>query len=260
MKAIVLCCDKYHAFAYHTLLSYQKHWPKNRFNFYIPWTITKPIWIGKDPRIGEHKVTYIKCSNTSFKVTVETLLKDIDDEEWIYWCSSDQYLTKYNEKIGIEVEDLIKTNNILCDSKTFGVSSALLIKNGAKLIRKDKDAIEIKGEWGGKLVEKESWDSSRTITLWFHQYLRSKVIKHIFKAFDEPTVAKQLDKQLYSNIDKIYCFPKLGKYFTIDTKIAEFAENTSRGKILLNTIKSFKTFNLKIPQNFEVMNKELYWK
>lgn len=258
MKAIVLCCDKYHKFAYHTLLSYQKHWPENRFVFYIPWVNKKPIWIGEDTRISTDKVVYIKCNDSSFKTTVATLLKDIDNDEWIYWCSSDQYLTKFNGKIGNQVEDTILENKILLDKNTFGVSSALLIKNGAKLIK--KDAIKIDGKWGGKLIEKETWDSSRTITLWFHQYLRAKVIKHIFEAFDEPNVAKQLDKQLYSNVDKIYCFPKLGKYFTIDSKISEFAENTSRGKILLNTISSFKDYGLEIPKNFEIMQKELYWR
>ena len=258
MKAIVLCCDKYHMFAYHTILSYQKHWPNNKFTFYIPWCNSQPHFISNDPRIGNIKVKFIKCADSSFKTTVATLLSDIDDDEWVYWCSSDQYLTKINADIATQVEDML-TTPIFIDTKCFGVSSALLNKNGMKLIKHTSDAITISGKWGGNMIEKETWDSSRTITLWFHQYLRVKVIRHIFKAFDEPIVAKNLDKQLYSNVDKIYCLPKLGKYFTIDSKIATFAENTSRGKILINTVKSFKIYDIVPPSEFKLMEKELHW-
>lgn len=257
MKAIMLCCDKYHMFAYHTILSYQKHWPTNNFVFHIPWTYKIPTYIENDNRISKNKIKFIQCVNSSFKTTVSTLLENINDNEWIYWCSSDQYLTQINDEIANNVEKLLDTDDIFKDNNIFGLSSALLVKNGAKLIKKKSEDISSGSGW--KIVEKEPWDSSRTITLWFHQYLRAKVIKHIFNAFDEPNVAKNLDKQLYSNIDKIYCFPKLGRYFTINCKIAKFAENTSRGKILLNTLKSFKEYNLDVPTDFDVMEKEIHW-
>lgn len=259
MKAIILCCDKYHPFAYHTILTYQKLWPNNRFVFYIPWATTLPDYIVKDPRINKTKVVFVKCANSSFKGTMNGLLGKCESDEWIYWCSSDQYLVNMNETIANQVEDMLETNKYFTDPNTFGVSSALLKKNGMKLIKRTGGA-RIPGVWGGKMVEKESWNSSRTITLWFHQYLRVKVLKHIFNAFDEPNVAKNLDKQLYSNADKIYCYPKQGKYFTIDTKIADFGENTSRGKILTNTVNSFKKYGIDLPTDFEIMDKELYWR
>ena len=252
----MLCCDRYHIFAYHTILTYQKLWPTNRFTFYIPWCDKKPQYIIEDNVIGKDKVVFVKTSDSSFKGTMKTLLENIDDEEFIYWCTSDQYLVRMDNKIADTIENMLDT--VFYNTSIYGISNAFLKKSGRKLIKPAGEVI--KGAWGGNMVEKYSWSDSKTITLWFHQYLRAKVLKHIFNAFTEPRVAKALDKQLYSNSEKIYNFPSTGRYFTIDTNIAEFGENTSRGKILKNTIESFHKYGIDVTKSFEIMDKELYWK
>jgi len=246
MKCIILCCDKYHIFAYHTIKTYEKLYPQNEFIYHIPYNEIKPIFIEKEfPK----KIVFIKTPQP-FKDTIRYLLKGSDDNDWIYWCSSDQYLINIDATIAKKINDVVKN---IKDEKIYGVSFAYLNKTGEKLLKKNGDIIEKNGL---RLAEKLSWESSKEITIWFHQYLRVKVLRHIFDKFEEPKVAKSLDKQLYLNKEDMYGFLKTGKYFTLDYKICEFGENTSRGMMTKNACENFQKYGIQKPSNFEVSDKE----
>ena len=92
MKAIVLSCDKYHPIAYHMVLSYEKIWPTNKLIYRIPWNNTYPKDIIES---FKNKIEAVKVP-LEFKKTIEGLLKGLDDDEWIFWCSDDTYLIEIN--------------------------------------------------------------------------------------------------------------------------------------------------------------------
>jgi len=82
MKAIVLTFDRHRAITQHLLLQYERLWPDHPFRFRIPFQQLR----GSDSK----RVEYIE-SPPEIAATILRLIEDIDDEEWIYWCSDDKY-------------------------------------------------------------------------------------------------------------------------------------------------------------------------
>ena len=92
MLAIVLSCDKYHPLTDHMISCYVRKWPSNPFVFRVPyqefpqslaWKFGSKIELVRTPR--------------NIKKTVLSLLSDLDEDEWIYWCIDDKYLVEIDE-------------------------------------------------------------------------------------------------------------------------------------------------------------------
>lgn len=246
IRAIVLSCDKYHIYVYHMIKLYLKIWNNCPFIFCVPYNNIKPDW--NDPDICD-RVYFFKCGS-GFKDTISALLKGCDKNEWIYWCSCDQYPIWFNSNIFEKVHK--KVINIK-DESIFGITPQYLNKCGRKLIKNGGDQIE------DFLKERIEWKSSKEITIWYHQYLRVKVLKHIFEVFEEPTVAKNLDYQLYKNEETMYNYLGSGRYYGVFEKCSEYGESTSRGKTTLNCYKSFIDNNINLNNILQVSDKILIW-
>src|SRR5438128_8210158 len=82
IKALVLTWDPNRPIARHMILQYEKLWPSHPFVFHIPYQ--------RDPDRDDERTRYIE-SPTNIKLTVMRLLRDLDDEEWVYWCMDDRY-------------------------------------------------------------------------------------------------------------------------------------------------------------------------
>ena len=246
MKAIVLSCDKYHIYVYHMIKLYLKIWDNCPFIFCVPYNEKKPDWSNQ----FHNRVFFFKCGS-GFKDTVLTLLKGCDKEEWIYWCNCDQYPIWFDSNIFEKVHR--KVCNI-SDTHVFGVTPQYLTKCGKKLIKSGGEKIE------DLLKERMKWKSSKEITIWYHQYLRAKVLKHIFQTFEEPNIAKKLDYQLYKNESKMYDFLGSGKYYGVFEKCSEYGESTSRGLTTINCLESLKKNEISLDNILEVGDKNLIWK
>ena len=247
MYAIVNCCDKYHIFAYHTLLTYEKLWPDNPFIFRIPWNQIKPEYIQE--YFGK-KVELIK-TNKSFKDTIFTLVEDLDENCWIYWCSSDTYIDKINHQVANLAYKYVKT---IEEPNVFGLS---FCRTKGVNIDSDKEAINFKNS---KIYTRTKAVNCKHIQLWIHQFNRVKVLRYIFESFQEPTKkAKELDYQLYNDNNIIYLKLQLGDFLTFKEGCVVFGENTSRSMITPNCVDSFKKYNLKKPNHFNIIDKSLFW-
>lgn len=247
IRAIVLSCDRYHIYVYHMIKLYLKIWDSCPFIFCVPYNNRKPDWSNGEFR---DRVYFFKCGS-GFKETISALLKECDENEWVYWCSCDQYPIWFNSDIFEKVHKKVMD---IKDESIFGITPQFLNKCGRKLIKNGGEKI------GDLLKERMEWKSSKEITIWYHQYLRAKVLKHIFEAFDEPPVAKKLDYQLYKNEDKMYKFLSSGKYYGVFEKCSEYGEATSRGKTTINCYESFKRDGINLNDMLEVGNKKLIWK
>lgn len=245
IRAVVLSCDRYHPYVYHMIKKYIDNWDSCPFVFCVPYNEKIPWW-GK--QFGD-RVLFIKCESP-FKDTVMSLIEGVDDEEWIYWCSCDQYMEWFDKNI---FEAVHRETLKIKDTGVYGVVGHYLKKCGAKLIKSGGDYV------GDLLKEREPWKSSKEITIWYHQYLRTKVLKHIFSVFKEPEVAKKLDNQLYKNKEDMYKFLGEGKYYGVCRKSSECGESTSRGQTTLNCLESFKKEGIRVDDLLPVSEKRLVW-
>src|SRR5260370_8703265 len=82
MKAIVLTFDRHRDITQHLMLQYERLWPDHPFRFRIPYQQLR----GPDSERAE----YIE-SPPEIVATVLRLIEEIQDEEWVYWCSDDKY-------------------------------------------------------------------------------------------------------------------------------------------------------------------------
>jgi hypothetical protein len=241
MKAIVLTFDKYRDITDHMIYSYQKLWPGNPFVFRIPYQeYPKKI----KEKYG-NKVELIE-SKSDIISTLKTILKDIDDDEWIYWCMDDRYPIYLDvnhlsniygwimgETISPEVCGIGFTYNISDLSSRNLMSSKFIIKDD---------------------MDRKYYRIHNYRIIWFHQFFKSKVLKFLVKQFPESlNVAKEMDA--YKDVAFL---PENYKRYMCVKRIATFGESTSRGKLTLNCLESIKKHNLKVPNNLEITKKTIY--
>lgn len=267
MYAIILCCDKYHIFAYHTILSYIKLWDQFKYNFTlrIPWNKNIPQYLINLQ--NQIKIEFIKTNHT-FKDTIFNLTNDINDDQWIYWCSSDTYPIQLNNTIYIQtIHDFI-TENIHLNNNT-NITGINFFphksRNTLKSIifnNNNTNNNRIINIHSIQLLETEPWNNPKNFCLWLHQYMKCFVIKEFFKAFQEPNVAKNLDKQLYKPTFPIYKNNTFlnHKFYMTYNSLSIWGENTTRGFITINAKYNFNLLNIPIPNNFQIKNQILIWK
>ena len=83
---------------------YNELWPDHPFTFRIPYQHTDRI-------ISSSQREYIKTSK-DIRDTVLTLLEDIDNEEWIYWCIDDKYPIRLEIQKIEKIYDSIKNHEL----------------------------------------------------------------------------------------------------------------------------------------------------
>ena len=241
MKALVLTFDKYRPFAMHMILCYLELWPDCPFVFRIPYQ-SESVKKEYETKFGD-KVELIK-SSSGIVDTMFALSEDLEAEDWVYWCMDDRYLIKADiEKIqaiynyinslsASEISGVAFASSPNCwDNKhKFGKSENICTTDGLQLLRR-RDYLMI----------------------WYHQFLRVKVIKTFFGLF--PRVMKQAKEMDYIK-DKSH-LPNNQKLYFLDHNIAIFGESTNRGHITLNSIESFKKHRMPIPEEFPIIDKFL---
>ncbi len=160
MKAIVLTFDRHRAITQHLMLQYQRLWPDHPFRFRIPYQQLR----GPDLERAE----YIE-SPLEIPATVLRLIEDIEDEEWVYWCSDDKY------PIRLIVE---KVKELLNYALTASEISGLLFCRTRVTLDRPELALHPNQRVtpsGDILLERKAW-----YQIWIHQFLRAKVLRFLF--------------------------------------------------------------------------------
>lgn len=260
MKAIVLTCDKYIRLADHMIHTYQRIWPDNPFQFRVPYgeyphflkekygekieliqteaakvihPVENPIETAKDIK----KVSLVKQ-------TMLSLLEDIPDEEWIFWCMDDRYLIKLRTA---EVNDLyqyiIAANEpdicLVTLSRKRRFLKPEYLKEGGEIITKN----------GQKLLETIYTNTTKVLDIWEHQFVRAKILRRIFKSFpDRAFIPKEMDFFVKEKLIGEKCYVP-------EKNIIVFGESTNRGQLTENCVASHKKWKLEIPNNFEISQK-----
>ena len=102
MKAIVLSFDKQSGLVELTYKKYMELWPECPLLFRIPYNDTSTNKSFKYFKSREN-VELVE-SPVAIRSTMQVLLNDLDDEEWVYWCIDDRY--------PIDIKSLELINNI----------------------------------------------------------------------------------------------------------------------------------------------------
>ena len=234
MKAIVLSCDKYHPIAYHMVLSYEKIWPTNKLIYRIPWNNTYPKDIIES---FKNKIEAVKVP-LEFKKTIEGLLKGLDDDEWIFWCSDDTYLIEINESEANETLEFVKS---IKDKEICGVTFGYIRDVPNNIDKTDKLPFN-----NLSFIKR-----TQLTNQWAHQFWRVKILKNMFKNLDEAPKykAKQMDYMMGRN-NPFWKYVNSKKLYTLDHNAAIWGESTHRGNLTKNCVKSFEQYVLIPPANF----------
>lgn len=227
MRAIVLTFDKYRALTEHMMAAYAQLWPGHGLTFRIPFQALDPS--GRD---GVEAVP----SPSAIKATVLTLLADLGDDEWVYWCIDDKYPIDGAFERFSQVAAWLPS---IADPEIAGV---LLCRCRGLLGDRALTGAAIAAPWGERLLERAGYHQ-----IWIHQFLRVKVLRHVFAAFpDDIPSAKALDEML-SRLVK----PAAHRLFVAEHNQAVFGESTSRGMLTQNCYFSMKSRGLPRPDFFD---------
>lgn len=232
MKAIVQSCDRYHAMAEHMLLKYEQLWPSNSFTFRIPWNKKKP------EKIRDKFKTKVDLVQTDikFKETFDSLTKDLEDNEWVYWCIDDKYPIKIDEAKANQVVAFIDS---IDDPQIVNVcfhfvrsirNSALCLKNNNKGVSVSFDNL--------RFIEHNAYTNN-----WLHQFFRVGALREFWGHLEEPHQYKAL------SMDK-HVKPLTGTCLTLDHNICTYGESTHKGLATQNCKTSCEKFNIEVPDYF----------
>lgn len=227
MKAIVLTFDKYRALTWHMIAAYAELWPGHPLRFRIPF---QTLELPERPDIEPVR------SLPGIKETVLTLLDDLPDDDWIYWCIDDKY------PIHGEFGRFAEIAQWLPAIDDPAISGILLCRCRGLLGDRALAGPAIPAPWGEPLLERAGYHQ-----LWLHQFLRVKVLRHVFRSFpDAIPAAKALD-ELLSRLEK----PAGHRLFVAARNLSVFGESTSRGLLTQNCYFSMKTRGLPRPDFFD---------
>ena len=232
MKAIVLTFDRHRAITQHLMRQYERLWPDHPFRFRIPFQQLRDS--------NSNRVEYVE-SPPEISATVLRLIEDIDDEEWIYWCSDDKYPIRL---IVEKIKELL--NYALATSEMSGL---LFCRTRVTLDRPELSLLPYQRltPAGATLLERKGW-----YQIWIHQFLKAKVLRSLFSRLPlEIPSAKALD-DLKDQIPK----PDEYHLFVTEQNFAVFGESTKGGIITTNCLESIRQTDIELPEWFQHSNGE----
>ncbi len=224
MKAIVLTYDKNAILTEHMISCYSKLWPDHPFTFLIPYQ-------NPERCIPNTKRQYI-LTPPDLKFTVLTLLQDLDDEEWDYWCIDDKY------PIHFEVNRITCIYESITNQDVRGISGILYCRARRML---NPNYLTGNSIFIGKerLLERKAYQQ-----IWIHQFVQVKVLRYMFERFPDKIIQACVMDNLKDRLIK----PSTHALFVTETNCAVFGESTSSGVITANCQKSLSEKGFKTPE------------
>lgn len=222
MIAIVLTCDRYRSVTEHMIARYDRVWPDHPFRFRIAY---QELRGPDDPRRE-----YRRCP-VEIKHTVLELLRDLGDEDWIYWCADDKY------PVAIDVPRVTTLAREISRAPTDTVSGVLFCRCRNLLKRDFLTGERLYDADGHVYLRRKDYSQ-----IWIHQFLRTKVLRHLFDQFpDVIERAKDMDR-LKSEV----ALPESHRLFVSADCLAVFGESTSRGSLTANCHRSMLASGLAV--------------
>jgi hypothetical protein len=224
LRAIVLTYDRNRLLTEHMISCYNDLWPDHPFIFRIPFNTD-------NRRLLSERREYVK-SVPGIKRTVLTLLQDLDDDEWIYWCIDDKY------PIRLIINRINLIYHSIAEGKIGDINGILFCRARRMLLSEFLTGRQAVVE-GELLLERKAYQQ-----IWIHQFLQVKVIRYLFESFPDIIGQPKMMDNLKDNLDK----PVEHKLYVTANNYAVFGESTRKGAITENCIKSLLDKGFSIPE------------
>ena len=229
MKAIVLSFDKQSGFVELVYKKYMELWPDCPLQFRIPYNEKSENKSFEYFKIKEN-VELVKTP-VAIRSTMQALLNDLDEEEWVYWCIDDRY--------PIEIKDLEMLNSIY----TAVVSGDVDHLNAVKLFAWREELADNRLEIGGAGYRLQK--PASLFGFWHHYFIKVKVLKYFFLSDNLP------EKYSISDLTMTYHFMEeidLLKHTAVpEQDILILGEPCFEGKLTANGCELLKKYDCPIP-------------
>jgi hypothetical protein len=238
MRAIVLSCDRYAAMAAHMVRTYRTRWPDHPFRFRIPVQAARWPDAWRDPAVE------LVPSPSPILSTMETLLHDLPDDEWVYWCIDDKWL------IDLDVAAVARLHAWLVALDDPAVTGLIFCR--CRMLLRDG---HVSAE--GALTTPDGEVLLRRLDVhqfWIHQFVRVRVLRDAFRRFPrEPVRAKQLDEWTgqepgHGDVWKV---PAGENRYVTARNLAVFGESTDDGRLLSACAASMQRLGIAPPADVE---------
>ena len=221
--AIVLTHDRTTNVRRHMIARYRSVWPDHPFRFRIPYQNASAV-------TDDAECEFVP-SPPGIKQTVETLIADLDDEAWIYWCIDDKY------PVDIDLGRIRPIVDELAAGGPDDVSGVLFCR-----VRQMLDERKLLGNarslGGETLLDRRAYDQ-----IWIHQFLRVKVLRHLFGAFPDIIQPAKIMDRLKRRVTK----PSDHRLWVTAECLAAFGESSFAGVLTENCVASMQASGLPIP-------------
>jgi hypothetical protein len=215
------------------VFQYDRLWPGHPFRFRIPFQETRTEDSARREYIATPK---------PIKATVLKLLADLEDEEWIFWCLDDKYPVQF---------DLPKVEALTCfvrNGPPAGIDAVLFCRCHDVLDPENLTGGQFRTPEGEILLRRKNYHQ-----IWIHQFLRVKVIRHLFEQFpDEIPYAKYMDDLK----DRLLPPDSHGLYVTEENR-AIYGESTVSGGVTLSCLRSMAAHGALPPQSMGLARVEV---
>ena len=244
MKAIFLTYDKHRIFAKQCIMTHEESGAFEQVQYLFPWNESYP-----DDLIsifGKDKIIPVK-TEPPIKKTIEALLENVEDDEWVYWVMNDNYIDEIvnSDKVKMTIEWAEKHSK----PTDYGVQMFMGPYNIEHGIVNRNDYVEYTN--GEEIIQ--LYKKSKITYQWRSQICRAKVIKTMFSCLDEPKQIKDMDYQLLTPAAKpFWDLSKEGNFYAIMPSVTLLAEQINKSKMTKNCAASFKELGLQIPDGLEV--------
>lgn len=220
--ALVLSYDRNRICTENMILQYERLLGPDAFHFVIPYQDDVRLC----PRIRS-ETTMVRC-DSAIPASVAALLDAVDADEMVYWCIDDKYPIELDRAaLGAVAQIAQKTAGL--DGLCLGV--ARRIARGEGLERRSE---QIAGLDGLRWHRRTNFNQ-----FWLHQFVRAKVIAHVFDHFPARLgAAKEMD----THIDAITQTPF--NMYVADTNRIVFGESASGGALTRNFVETARSNGL----------------
>jgi hypothetical protein len=241
IPAIVMTCQRYIPITEHMIDRYDAAWPTHPFTFRVP--------DGEAARRLERRhrgrVELLPTGEGEergrFRAAVLGLLDGLADDDWVYWCIDDKYVTWIDAPLAQAVAELLPA---IDDRWVSGLSFA-----------RARHLAALRSPTGERLQHGPlNFDRRADFRqIWLHQFLRAKVLRSLFGGFPERIEsAKEMDA-----LHRQARLPDDQRLYVLDRNAVVFGESTSRGRLTANCAASMRR-GRGVPEGFAVDERRLF--
>ena len=239
IPAVVLTCQRHVPFAEHLVHAYATRWPHHPLVFRLPDGSAARGVAERHPRRVQLVPTAEGEGRGRFRDTVLDLVGDLHDEDWVFWCIDDKY------PIRLDVPRLDAVVGQL--DRSTHVDGFAICRSPSSDRPGDPDPTDTLDAAGLVWQRRTSYRK-----IWLHQFLRVKVLRHLFGSFP-PLIerARHMD-----DLKDRLTLPADHRIYVTTTNLATFGESTIDGAITANCARSMRA-GRGLPEGFPVSRRSM---